>query len=378
MESNAALLWLGEFAVKGGILMALAIVILLLGVRRGAGRHLIATLALVSVLSLPILSLVLPGWHLPDYPKAESMVERTVSINEIHPKTSRTETRMNRSAVAPRPNDVPQSSPLPSRSQATAKPRPWPNILLAIWVLGGGLSLGYRLLGWWAVARLRRHSLDDMDSVSVALLRTAKERFGLSRKVSLRRSGAISTPITFGTFRPMILVPNSWPNWSERRKQSVLVHELAHIKRFDDFTQMIGQIACATQWFNPLSWCLLRQMELNREYACDDLTLAAGVGPADYAETLLQVTHGDRNPRITSATVAVARPSTVEQRIRRVLRPGRTRKVLTIATVLLAIGGCAFVLLPLASMRPGTERHESRKPNPTLLAARKAGKPNAT
>ena len=68
----------------------------------------------------------------------------------------------------------------------------------------------------------------------------------------------------------------------------MLLHELAHIQRGDLPLQTLLLLACALQWFNPLIWLAYRRLIIERERACDDMVLAAGVRPATYARDLLQ------------------------------------------------------------------------------------------
>jgi len=106
----------------------------------------------------------------------------------------------------------------------------------------------------------------------------------------------------------------------------VLRHELAHVRRYDCLTQLVGQLACALHWFNPLAWLAARELRVERERACDDEVLRAGGKASDYAEYLLRVA---RSTRIMGAAalggLAMARPSQMAGRLLAVLDDRRRR-----------------------------------------------------
>src|SRR5262249_23767965 len=147
------------------------------------------------------------------------------------------------------------------------------------------------LIGCWQIFRLQRRSHRVNDPEWRELLAELCTSLGVKRRVTLLISGRTAMPMTWGAFRPALLLPAEAADWSAERRRVVLLHELAHIKRWDWFTQMLAQVACALHWFNPLIWYAARRMRLEREQACDDLVLASGSKASDYAAELLQFAH---------------------------------------------------------------------------------------
>ena len=151
----------------------------------------------------------------------------------------------------------------------------------------------------------------------------------------------------------------------------MLLHELAHIHRWDWLTQMTAHVACAMYWFNPLAWLAARQMRLEREQACDDVVLAAGSAPGEYAEELLQIAASLRGTRLIAfATVPMARHLALEVRLQGILDCTRRRAALNRTMVLGTAAALGLVALPLAMMH-GAGRH----PGDSALAAPSAPKP---
>ena len=116
---------------------------------------------------------------------------------------------------------------------------------------------------------------------------------------------------------PVLLVPDEASGWEDERRRLVLLHELAHIRRWDWLTQLLAHVACAVYWFNPLVWLAARQMRIERERACDDLVLSSGARASDYAQELLALAAGLSDSRLsTLVAVPMARRGVLEDRLR--------------------------------------------------------------
>jgi beta-lactamase regulating signal transducer with metallopeptidase domain len=153
--------------------------------------------------------------------------------------------------------------------------------------------------------------------------------------------------------RSRILVPFDAEGWTEARRTIVLLHEMAHIGRRDFRTKLVVDLACSLHWFNPLAWIARRRSAVTREQACDDAVLAAGIDSRDYAGELIAFArrlagvHGE-----AVAGLPMARPSTLEARLRAMFEPGRSRRrpaaVQRLALVLVA----TMLALALSSATP--------------------------
>ena len=75
---------------------------------------------------------------------------------------------------------------------------------------------------------------------------------GWKRSVSIRQSEAVTVPMVWGLFRPVVLLPADAGEWEPEQQRAVMLHELAHIQRQDWLMQTMAQITCAVYWFNPL------------------------------------------------------------------------------------------------------------------------------
>ncbi|MGL4368402.1 MAG: M56 family metallopeptidase, partial [Spirochaetota bacterium] len=109
------------------------------------------------------------------------------------------------------------------------------------------------------------------------------------RNVSFYISSEVCSPIAFGILRPAVIVPAFMQKFSQCRIEHMIVHEVAHIRRFD-FAATAGQrLLEAVFFFNPVVWYLSARMSDVREECCDDEVIKNGGDFRTYAECLLDV-----------------------------------------------------------------------------------------
>ena len=327
--------------------------------RRGsaAARHMIWTLALLSVLVLPALSLALPRWQLPivtlpgetstlpaasyqlpapssQFPVASSQLKRTSSAS---------------AAVAA----APLTDAVPART-----PTSWPALLFMVWLIGASLILARLCAGVIAVQWMSRRTERVVDAPWLAQARSLAADLGVSPRVAFLRSEGAAMPMAWGIFRPAVLMPAGADHWPAERLRIVLLHELAHVKRRDCLTHMLAQLSCAVHWFNPLAWMAARHVRTEREQACDDLVLAAGTRGPDYATQLIEIARVMRSGRfpavLAGASLAMAHRSELEGRLLAILDPSVPRAGVSRLRTAAATTVFALAVMPLASLQPWT------------------------
>jgi beta-lactamase regulating signal transducer with metallopeptidase domain len=241
----------------------------------------------------------------------------------------------------------------PAAVMDRAEPLPWAAWALIAWLAGAAAVAVYLAVGtvsvWAMVRRARRVEGGPWGELMESLCR----QFGLARPVRLAVSEQAIIPVAWGFVRPVVLIPRAAEKWPEDRRRIILLHELAHVKRRDCLTQTLALAACVLYWFNPLAWLAARRLRIEREGACDDLVLAAGSPPADYAGHLLEIVRTLRPAAHTPlAAVAMAQRSHFESRLRAILDVARNRRAINRRVTLLAVvlGGC--LLVPLAACQP--------------------------
>ena len=353
-------------SVKGFIVLAIAAGLnLVLRHSSSALRHLIWLLAITGCLCLPVISVILPSWQLPVVPQMHNLPDATPGLERNLGGSALPLSE--RGSIAPQAaNPEIRQSQEPARLQNAGEgvsdtsdvkfagwwtmPALWTGIGI-VWFIGMLFVLVPLLTGLIGIWRIAQRSQRVTTGSLVALMNELGRELGLERRVSLLRS-EVKMPLTWGVFRPQVLVPADAENWSRDRQRAVLLHELAHVQRWDWLTQTLAHISCAIYWFNPLVWMADRRMRLERERACDDHVITAGYRATDYAEHLLEIARKSRLSYPTArASVAMAQPSWIEKRLRVILAADRNRRPVTKAAVFIGVLTVACLVLPIGILR---------------------------
>jgi len=229
----------------------------------------------------------------------------------------------------------------------------WSLVAGWLWVSGTLMLLSRLLLGLASSHRVRAESESVFDSAWIDLLDGARERLDVRQSVALRRSDRVPLPMTLGLLRPTILLPRAAADYSLSRRSAVILHELAHVRRRDCGSHLVGQLAAAALWWNPLVWIACRHMRLLSERASDDLVLAAGARPSDYAHDLLEMARGlHKEWAAPLGSVTMAHRSRFEERLLAILDPRVARKAVSSRFVLVTGLVASPLVLSLALAVP--------------------------
>lgn len=340
-------------ALQGTVILALAAVATLL-LRRAAAalRHLVWGLAVFGLLAAPVLSALLPRWEVP-----LSSLKRSAAaelVPEIYLQKTPAADAANPSRT---PGEREPGAPTVGSSLAAAGGGHGVfyqvgGLLLVLGALVVGLRIG---AGWLGVRRLLRAAPEVCDPDWLTLLHDAQRDLGVRRRVRLLRSHRSGTPLCAGTLHPAIVLPREAHSWSAERRRLVLLHELAHIRRYDCLTQLVAQAACALHWFNPLVWLAKSRMQSERELACDDLVLGAGTLPSTYAADLLELARGlaPAPARLAAASVAMVGRGRLAHRLTALLDGRRSHRPVSRRALGAAVVVAVGLLLPLTCLRAG-------------------------
>lgn len=143
-------------------------------------------------------------------------------------------------------------------------------LLLILWIIGITIMIIITVHCNFKIRNIKKSVQILEDKEILSLFKHCKESIGLDKDFILCKSSIINTPITFGYFRPHIILPSeSISKLSLKDIRYILLHELQHSKNKDI---LVNYIMCFFQilyWFNPLVWYALKEMRIDREIACD-------------------------------------------------------------------------------------------------------------
>jgi len=266
-------------------------------------------------------------------------------------------------------------------------------VLVSVWLGIATIRLAYLVL---RLVRLR--NLKDGASCPRPELQALFERLRLniSRNVGLLVSDRQRSPLVLGFVRPIVLIPSdlaAQPDLTEA--QHVLTHELAHVRRFDDWANLAQHFVQAVLFFHPAVWWINRKLSLEREIACDDYVLQQTSGPRSYALVLTSVAK-----RISQSTPVLApgvlnSNSQLQQRISMILNTRRNSspalaktRLASILSAAAAVGIAAVYLgprvvfaetpspSPVTDVQVRVDAHPIVHPVPAVLVAVEADEPS--
>ena len=367
-----------DLVLKATLVLGLGLAaIRALGDRAAAVRHALLVATTAAAAALPALTLALPDWNVPllaerDGPAAAvpgrdgratapevSTASPTAAATPIAAPSpiAVTATRFGGRDIGSFPASA--KLPLPSDEAST----PWLAGLLAVWAAGALLVLARFALDVTRTRVLVRDAVAAPEGIHARLASRIAERIRVRRKLRILFSEGLSVPVTWGILRPVVILPLEAWEWPAERIRIVLLHELAHVRRLDCLSSGVAVVASALWWFHPLQWVCRRRLRVEQERACDDVVLLDGVGPAEYATMLIDFARGlsRRETATARAAIAMARRSTLRDRVDTILATGsRSLRLEPRAAGLLALVA-AGLLLPLAAVRVWGETAEARR-----------------
>lgn len=332
----------GSLLLRISFLIALAAAAEIVWTRRAsaATRHLAWALTLAGLVLLPAASSMVPSWTVVRFaaagPPPAAFESGRVSSDVVLAVTNQAS---NESTTG---NEEPGSSALPFVSL-------WPVVAAGLYAAGVLFLLGRWTVQRFSIERIARRSAP----MAGDLIDECADRMGVSRRVRVLRSTALTMPLAFGFFRGTIVLPSVADSWSEDRRRAVLLHEMGHVARFDCLAQVTATLACALYWIHPGVWWAARRLRVEQELACDDLVLSKGTDARNYAGHLLHLAYALRS-HAPSVAVGMAGSQRLEGRLVALLDATRNRA--TPSTVQRIAGALAMaaVIVPIAAATTGT------------------------
>jgi beta-lactamase regulating signal transducer with metallopeptidase domain len=223
---------------------------------------------------------------------------------------------------------------------------PW---IDSVW-LTGVLLLALRAMGgWWWLQRLRRAARVAVPaSVEASFLHVSRQ-LGMGRRVALRISDEVISPLAMGVWHATVILPvSAILQLAPAQLEAVLAHELAHIRRWDFLCNLLQTSIECLLFFHPAVWWISRRSRDLREICCDEVAACSVKDPLIYAEALLRLEER-RSENLHLAMALKGRNGSLLIRVRQILGEGMTMESTTTSGLRMAILGAVVLGLLVGS-----------------------------
>ncbi|HVG21123.1 MAG TPA: M56 family metallopeptidase [Blastocatellia bacterium] len=255
---------------------------------------------------------------------------------------------------------------------------PW---LVAAW-FAGVLLLSIRFLGGLIAAeRLKHKEANPLLEQWQEKLSTLAGQLRVSRPVRLCESALVEVPTVIGWVRPVILVPaTALTGLSAQQLEAILAHELAHIRRYDYFINLLQTAVETLLFYHPAVWWVSGQIRQEREHCCDDLAVAACGSVLVYARALAEL---EQLRSVAPQLAVAANGGSLLRRIQRLVGSPARRShrfesglagVIALATVLIILAGAETTILSRST--PGDAAQSPHTQSPEAGDALAGAKPS--
>lgn len=217
----------------------------------------------------------------------------------------------------------------------------WQVVLLAIYLAGLCFLLSRFIIGTVYARKLVRTAV---------------------REGEVRTSSRCAAPVTVGFFRPVVIFPAHWHQWSSSMLKVVMAHEQEHARRRDPLVQWLALLNRALFWFHPAAWWLERNLAALAEEACDDAVLSRGHDLYEYVDTLIDVARSVANSgaRLKVSGMAMF-GRCLPQRIRQIMKGAQATCISRTRMVCVALA-CSSTCVAFSTGTLGHAQQDSSPP----------------
>jgi beta-lactamase regulating signal transducer with metallopeptidase domain len=250
-------------------------------------------------------------------------------------------------------------------ASAITVPSSWALVVFGAWAIVAGVALARVGVGLWQLRKLRQSCTAINVAILDPLLQGTLQSFQAFRSVTLCQSDRLQVPTAIGFLKPMIVIP-TWAiqELATPELNSILIHELAHLRRWDDWTNLAQQVVKALLFFHPAVWWIEGKLALEREMACDDAVLAETANPRGYAQCLISIAEKSFMRRgLALAQAAVNRVRQTSLRVSQILDVNRSGATQVWKPALYSVAGFSVICLVSLSHAPELVAFEDKAPN---------------
>jgi beta-lactamase regulating signal transducer with metallopeptidase domain len=221
---------------------------------------------------------------------------------------------------------------------------PWVD---SLWILGMLLLAVRAMGGWWKLENVRRRARTLVPEELERSFKRICDRVQVGRRVALRVSSEVISPLAMGVWRATVILPVSTVlGLPMEELEAVLAHELGHIRRWDYLINLLQTAVESVLFFHPSVWSLSRTVRERREICCDEIAVQSCAGATIYARALLRLEE-QRTVQLRLAVALDGCNGSLLRRVRQVLGEGMAMESNMTSGVRVAAAGAVVVALLL-------------------------------
>lgn len=201
-----------------------------------------------------------------------------------------------------------------STSVQSSQLLPWLMLFSCLWFAGCVVMIVVFAKQIFACRKWVRQSRPVTCQRALEIFEDCRRRMKVKAWLHIAEGPDAMAPFLLGVIRPVLLLPEGMvQNASKNQLQTIFLHELAHLKRWDVWSSWLMSVLLAVHWFNPFLWLAVRRMNSDREEACDAMALEV-LNPQErleYGRALLDIAEQFLSHRKAPGLVGIS--ETLEQ-----------------------------------------------------------------
>ena len=225
---------------------------------------------------------------------------------------------------------------------------PYIPMIVYLWIIGAGI-FALRLMGGYVyLLKLSKSGVHPLPGDWLRRVEQLKVKMGIHRHVQWLASDLVEEPLTLFHLKPVILFPvGLLSGLTPEQVETILIHELAHIRRADYLVNILQSIIEIILFYHPAVWWISGRIRQERESCCDDQVMAFGMDPFSYAEALTHVQSFYQSTKPMLTMSAIGKKGHFTARIQRLFghypkQSSKGKSLLAVGILMLSLSAFAF------------------------------------
>lgn len=229
----------------------------------------------------------------------------------------------------------------------------WQNILFLFWMIGVAVFTVVYIKRYRYFRKMVKRATVLSSPEFLNIVETWQKQFKVKRQVLLLSCNENVVPFTMGTLKPVICLNDEiLENASQKNLHSIIAHELAHIRRFDDLFIRLQSAIQILYFFHPAVWFASNRINMARECLCDEMVISQKqISAREYATGLFQTIklYATAQKELVPIPAFGHQHNKLKQRFHNLKGENRMKKTTTVLAVL-GIAIIALTVLPMAEV----------------------------